>query len=167
MHQSESDDHQSAIPRRLSDVASGTILLTVYGDLHHQNEIPRRRLADMYAAAARLAEGFDSDRSNLGAIAILLADVPAEPLISVSTAQKGSVLGIATLAFLLGRSGHATAVKAALDTGDGVIILRVTGDVEDPQVAAIEVFDTWAKYSAFLAPHVKSGVFQQGSASSL
>ena len=127
----------------------GTIVLTVHGQLYHQNEFPRLRAMEAIDMAAKLAEGFATPQDHLGAIMLVLADVPAEPLLRADPQRKGSVLGLVTLGYLLSRTDQASRIKGILSAGDGVLILRVDGTLEDATLQAVEVFDTWDAYSQF------------------
>ncbi len=53
-----------------------------------------------------------------------------------------------------------------LSAGDGVVILRITGDLERHH-PNVEIFEGWEGYQRFLAPILRSGKLQKGDGSTL
>ncbi|ELQ07603.1 hypothetical protein A988_25670 [Pseudomonas syringae BRIP39023] len=112
-----------------------------------------------------LADGFDDEAHHLGAMMLMISDVPADPLLKASAAQKGSVLGLASLGYLLSYGSTGEKAKRIIEAGGGVFLIRLSGDIENPR-ADIKVFSSWSEYQKFLEPILKTGGFFPGKTSS-
>ncbi|WP_210711897.1 hypothetical protein [Pseudomonas sp. MWU349] len=143
----------------------GSIILTSYGAFAHENEIPKSRAADAVRMGKEIAGGFDTDSDHLKALMLILSDIPVDPLLKASAAQKGSVLGLAALGYLLSRHSLGEKVRQALNLGGGVFLAKLTGEPEAPSVE-VEVFSTWQEYQDYLEPILKSGNFEAQKGSS-
>lgn len=143
----------------------GTVLLTSYDSFAHENEIPKSRAADALRIGKELADGFDDEAHHLGALMLMISDVPADPLLKASAAQKGSVLGLASLGYLLSYGSTGEKAKRIIEAGGGVFLIRLSGEIENPK-ADIKVFSSWSEYQKFLGPILKTGDFYPGKTSS-
>ncbi|WP_172834569.1 hypothetical protein [Pseudomonas yamanorum] len=143
----------------------GSILLTSHDSLAHENEIPKARAGEALKMAEEIANGFDDDSHHLGALMLLLSDVPADPLLKASAAQKGSVLGLASLGYLISRRATGAKARQILNEGGGVFLVKLTGDQDAPG-AEIQMFSTWQEYQDFLEPLLRDGNFEAQKVSS-
>lgn len=57
-------------------------------------------------------------------------------------------------------------LRRMLSAGDGVVILRITGDLERHH-PNVEIFEGWEGYQRFLAQILRSGKLQKGDGSTL
>lgn len=136
----------------------GSLLLTSHDSLAHENEIPKARATEALKMADDIANGFDDDSHHLVALMLLLSDVPADPLLKASAAQKGSVLGLASLGYLISRSASGAKARQILNNGGGVFLVKLTGNHDAPG-AEIKIFSTWQEYQDFLKPILRDGNF--------
>ncbi|WP_172979395.1 hypothetical protein [Pseudomonas kitaguniensis] len=136
----------------------GSILLTSHDSLAHENEIPKARATEALKMADDIANGFEDDSHHLVALMLLLSDVPADPLLKASAAQKGSVLGLAALGYLISRGAGGATARRILSEGGGVFLLKLTGNQDAPG-AEIKMFSTWQAYQDFLEPILRDGNF--------
>ncbi|EKT4503711.1 hypothetical protein QVM48_27965 [Pseudomonas soli] len=136
----------------------GSIILTSYGAFAHENEVPKSRAADAIRIGKEIAGQYETDEDHLIALMLLLSDIPVDPLLKASAAQKGSVLGLAALGYLLSRHSSGQAVRQALTHGGGIFLVNLTGDQEAPSVE-VEVFKSWREYQDHLEPILSSGNF--------
>ncbi|WP_130886703.1 hypothetical protein [Pseudomonas tolaasii] len=144
---------------------AGTILLTSYGSLAHENEMPKARAAEALKMGKQITDGFDDDSQHLAALMLLLSDVPEDPLLKASAAQKGSVLGLASLSYLIYRHSFGAKARQILTDGGGVFLLTLMGEQDAPS-ADVKVFGTWQEYQNFLEPILRDGDFGSENVSS-
>jgi hypothetical protein len=116
--------------------------------------------------ANKIYNSFESNEHCLGAIMLLLSDIPETPLLEAQQANKASVLGLTTLGFVLNDSKHGKIAHKIATTGQGVIILRVAGSLETPR-ANIETFDCREKYLRYLKAVIKKNDLRQVKNSTL
>ncbi|MCD5994045.1 hypothetical protein KDX38_11570 [Pseudomonas sp. CDFA 602] len=143
----------------------GSVLLTSYESFAHQNEIPKARAAEALKIGEQIAGGFDDDSQHLAALMLLLSDVPEDPLLKASAAQKGSVLGLASLSYVIFRHSAGAKARQILNEGGGVFLVKLTG-VQDAPGAEIQIFSTWQEYQIFLEPILRGGDFGSENVSS-
>lgn len=146
--------------------SEGTRQTTFCGDLYHSNMIALTRVKDALRKADEIYHSQENDVSRLGAIMMILSDVPAEPLLTANKANVGSVLGLCALGFMINHEQFGSRARRIASSGEGQMILRVSGGVTDPQ-HVIELFDTREEYAAFLDPILKSGTFHSVRGSTL
>ncbi|WP_063834270.1 hypothetical protein [Cupriavidus metallidurans] len=116
--------------------------------------------------ALDIAGNVDDPELLPGMLMMLLSEVPAEPLLGAKPQQIGSVLGLTSLGYLLSRQDHAETLRRMLSAGDGVVLLRITGDL-DRHHANVEIFEDWEGYQRFLVPILRRGKLQKGDGSTL
>jgi hypothetical protein len=143
----------------------GTIILTSYGVFAHENEIPKARAVDAIKMAEQIAGEYDEDSHHLGALMLLLSDVPVDPLLKASAAQKGSVMGLASLGYLISRDSAGVKACRILKEGGGVFLVKLSGTHDKPAVDTL-LFSTWQEYQTFLTPILRDGNFEAGKGSS-
>lgn len=141
-------------------------ILTIYNLEHHENHIPANKATQALEYGASIFAGFDDLNHCLGAIMLLLSDVPAEPLLSTEQARKGSVLGLTTLGLLINDSKHGEIVRRIVMSADGVIILRISGELESAS-HHIETFEGRKSYADYLQMIIKERGMQQSKNSTL
>lgn len=141
-------------------------ILTTFNLEFHENKvaITKAKIATEYAQS--IFSGFDGPEHCLGEIMLLLSDVPTEPLLSTEQARKASVLGLTTLGFVLNDLTHGSVAKRIVQNADGVIILQVTGNLENPQFK-INVFDGRETYAKYLATVLEGRDLGKGKNSTL
>lgn len=144
----------------------GTRQTTFCSDLYHSNTIAPTRIKDALRMADELYHSYEDDAQRLGAIMMMLSDVPEEPLLTANKANVASVLGLCGLGFMVNHKEFGPKARRIASSGDGQMILRITGDISDPQYV-IELFDTQDEYAAFLDPILKSGDFMSVRGSTL
>ncbi|RMV26869.1 hypothetical protein ALP12_200360 [Pseudomonas savastanoi pv. phaseolicola] len=127
----------------------GTVMLTTYGLFAHENEIPKSNLTDVLKICEELTDGFDDETHHLSALMLMIADVPAEPLLNASAAHKGSIIGFTSLGYLLSCVSIGEKAKRIIQTGDGVFLVELSGDIDNP-TADLKVFNSWSQYQKFL-----------------
>lgn len=136
----------------------GSIILTSYGVFAHENEVPKSRAADAIRIGKEIAGKYETDEDHLIALMLLLSDIPVDPLLKASAAQKGSVLGLAALGYLLARHSLGDTARKALNHGDGVFLVNLAGDQEAPSVE-VKVFKSWREYQNYVEPILSNGNF--------
>mgnify|MGYP001506868951 FL=1 len=118
----------------------GSLLLSSYELFSNINEIPKVRAADSLSMAEKMFGDFDRRNDDVRrAVAMQLADVPHEDLMSTSENRKGSVLGITSLACALHDPKSGDAVRQAVETGRSIIIHRLSGPMHR-LISTIEIF---------------------------
>lgn len=132
--------------------------LTVCGDLYHSNVISTKHRKDAVRKADEIYSSQEDDARALGAIMMLLSDVPEEPLLTANKAQVGSVLGLCALGFMINHKQFGPRARRIAESGEGQMILRLSGGIANPQ-CEIQLFDTQEEYAAFLQPILASGNF--------
>ncbi|WP_225923138.1 hypothetical protein [Pseudomonas xantholysinigenes] len=143
----------------------GSIILTSYGAFAHENEIPKARAADAVRIGKEIADSYETNEEHLIAMMLLLSDIPVDPLLKASAAQKGSVLGLASLGYLLSRHATGDTVRQVLNQAGGVFLVNLIGDHEDPSVD-VKVFNSWLEYQSYLEPILSNGHFTAQKTSS-
>lgn len=136
----------------------GTVLLTSYDHFAHENIIAHAQAAQALLHGAQIAASVDDARHHLHTLTLLLSDAPEEPLLSASAAQKGSVLGLVALGYLVTHSGFAEKAREIVGNGQGVMLLNITGE-GDQLTAHPQLFETWDAYTLYLQPLLTSGDF--------
>jgi hypothetical protein len=136
----------------------GTILLTTFAEMAHENILAKAHAQVALDKALETVSLINGEVNCLNTIALLLSDTPSEPLLRATAQQKGSVLGLAALGYVLTYSGCGEEARQAVVGGEGVILLRVVGELESLS-AEVKVFNTWQEYQVFLAPILASGDF--------
>lgn len=134
----------------------GTVLLTSYDHFAHENIIAHAQAAQALLHGGQIAASVDDARHHLHTLTLLLSDAPEEPLLSASAAQKGSVLGLVALGYLITHSGFAAKAREIVENGQGVMLLNITGE-GDELLAHPQLFETWQSYTAYLQPLLASG----------
>lgn len=136
----------------------GTILLTSYDHFAHENIIARPRAEEALQHGSKIAASVEDAARHLHTLTLLLSDAPEEPLLRASAAQKGSVLGLVALGYLITHAPFAAAAREIVRKGEGVILLNITADGEDftPHTA---LFETWDDYQVYLQPILAAGDF--------
>jgi hypothetical protein len=140
----------------------GAMLMTQFNEFHHVNEFPRDKINQLFEVAESGFKGFDSLNHVLGSISLLLSDVPAEELLTASPNRKGSTLGVVSATYLLNNPLHGQQVRHILRSGEGVMILRIYGELdflseELPEFTTeINLFDNWLSYQRFVLPIVRA-----------
>ncbi|MFV3406423.1 MULTISPECIES: hypothetical protein [Pseudomonas] len=143
-------------PKQPSPV--GTVLLTSYDHFAHENIIAHAQADQALLHGGQIAASVDDARHHLHTLTLLLCDAPEEPLLSASAAQKGSVLGLVALGYLITHSGFADKAREIVIKGQGVMLLNITGDAE-ALMAHPQLFETWDDYAVYLRPLLASGDF--------
>lgn len=136
----------------------GTVLLTSYDHFAHENIIAHAQAAEALLHGGQIAASVDDARHHLHTLTLLLSDAPEEPLLSASAAQKGSVLGLVALGYLITHSGFEAKAREIVGKGQGVMLLNITGDGDD-LTAHPQLFETWDAYALYLQPLLASGDF--------
>lgn len=134
----------------------GTIVFTQWGGLYHESVVPVARQGDAIAMALKMSATSSEKLNVLQMIMVLLSDVPAEPLLHAKSQNKASVTNLLSLGYVLRIDEHEQIARHVLAAGDGVIIVRITGDM-DHQSANVGLFEDWEKYTAFLEPLMSNG----------
>ena len=84
----------------------------------------------------------------LGVICLLLSDMPVDPLLTADPKRKASVTSIMAASFLLHHPDHEQRARRIIESGNGVMILRISGklDVKEdgigPLEHKVELFET-------------------------
>jgi hypothetical protein len=133
---------------------------------YHENHIPTGKAEQAIEYGKQIYSGFENAQHCLGAIMLLLSDMPAEPLMSIQQAQKASVLGLTTLGFVLSDPDHAMIAKRIVLNSDGIIILRLSGKLENSKYK-IETFEGRDSYAEHLKLLISKNNLQQGKNSTL
>lgn len=141
-------------------------ILTSFDLEYHENHIPAGKAEQAIEYGERIYSGFENTQHCLGAIMLLLSDIPAEPLISTQQAQKASVLGLTTLGFVLSDPDHAAIARRIVLNSDGIIILRLSGELEKSKYQ-IETFEGRDSYTEHLKSLINKRSMQQGKNSTL
>ena len=139
----------------------GAMLMTQFNTFYHINEFPPNKVDLLIKMAEDGFKDFDSLNHVLGSISVLLFDVPAKQLLEVSSSKKSSTLGVVSLIYLLNNPQHRQQVRLILKSGQGVMILRIFGEVNlswkklPKFTTEINLFADWSSYQRFVLPIVK------------
>lgn len=150
-------------------------MFTQYNEFFHTNELNLRRLPDLLRATNSLHESYGGDLNRmLGAICLIMSDMPVEPLLNADPARKASVTGMAAASYLLHHPDYKEQVQEIVQSGQGIMILRIYGklDIKDEDIGPLEVkvelFDDWDSYQRFVLPVIKErGMVQRKNSSIL
>jgi len=146
----ESEPKSSIRNYPMSPPPGFTSIFTTYDLEHHENYIAVEKAGTALEYGNKIFSSFDTDIHCLGAIILLLSDVPVDPLLSADQARKASVLGLTTLGFVANNDVSGPTARRIVEKGDGVIILRLRGHVEAPEYS-IEMFEGRTAYSEHLS----------------
>lgn len=125
-------------------------ILTTYNLEHHVNQVPVAKAGAALEYGNNIFSSFEADQHCLGAMMLLLSDVPVDPLVSADQARKASVLGLTTLGFVTNHKVYGPAARRIVEKGDGVIILRLSDHFEAPEYS-IETFEGRTAYAEHLS----------------
>ncbi|KWA77749.1 hypothetical protein WL30_00030 [Burkholderia ubonensis] len=134
--------------------------------MHHQTTTPKARAQEAISIGLKMTAEWEGPDDTLRTIMALLSDVPVEPLLEADPERKGSVLGLLTLGYVLRVPAQEAKLRRMLASGEGVVIVRVTGGYNDPR-ASVELFDDWESYQDFLKPKIEAGQLQKTRGSTL
>ncbi|KAA8690066.1 hypothetical protein [Pseudomonas caricapapayae] len=129
----------------------GTVLLTSYGVFAHENEIFKSHSADVLGVCEELTNGFVDETHHLSALMLMIADVPEELLLNVSSAHRGSLIGYTSLGYLFSCGSIGEKAKRIMRKGNGVFLVELDGTLDNP-TADLKVFNSWSQYQKFLKP---------------
>lgn len=157
-------EQKSVPPYPMSPPEHGSSVFTQWGTLYHNNEVPKNRVVDALRVGNDMFNSYDSIEKMLGAMMIILGDVPEDPLVSVSAAQKGSILGLMTVGLSVNDKTKGHRATTIVRSGKGVIILRLRGDLTAPK-HELELFDDWKSYMKYVRPLIdgRNGTIVKGS----
>lgn len=144
----------------------GTILLTQWEGLYQESVVPIARQAEAIEYALKMTTPPDEQWSALRAIMILLSDVPEEPLLHANDRNKASVTNLLALGYAIRLRECEPRLRRMLKAGDGIVIIRIVGDMEK-QDADVQLFGDWEAYMKFLEPLISSGRLEKGPNSTL
>jgi hypothetical protein len=135
----------------------GSVMFTHYGEFFQSGELALRKLPDLMKMCDSMSEKYGGDLNQLlGVICLLLSDVPVDPLLTADAERKASVTSIMAASFLLHHPDHEQRARRIIESGNGVMILRIFGklDVKEdgigPLEHKVELFDDWDSYQRFL-----------------
>ena len=135
----------------------GSVMFTHYGEFFQSGELALRKLPDLMKTCNSMSEKYGGDLNQLlGVICLLLSDVPVDPLLTADPKRKASVTSIMAASFLLHHPDHEQRARRIIESGNGVMILRIFGklDVKEdgigPLEHKVELFDDWDSYQRFL-----------------
>lgn len=151
------DNNYNGISRKypMSPPLGFSSILTTYNLEHHENRVPFQKAGAALKYGDNIFSSFGTDSHCLGAIILLLSDVPVDPLVSAKQAQKGSVLGLTALGFVANHKVYGPAARQIVEKADGVVILRLSGHFENPEYS-IEIFQGRTAYSEHLSNLVEN-----------
>ena len=143
-----------------------TTVLTHWENLYHTNTVPVSRHLDAISYAQNMTKDVEDIDEIPATLMAFLAELPVEELMHADDRRKGSVLGLLSLAYLLRRQDCEASIRRMLANGDGIAIIRITGDLNNYKVSP-ELFEDWDSYQAFLAPILAKGDMELGKNSTL
>jgi len=140
----------------------GTLLATSYGQLCHINTIAKTRATDAFSRSEDIYSSYEDPQSILEAIRALLSDAPVDPLVNINPAQKGSVLGLCSLAYAIHLPEFQEQIRRLVLSGQGVILFRIINDQLENLLTKVMVFETWNDYESFLKKILAKGTRSLG-----